>query len=607
MHIPPAFFFLIVACLLKISAKPVQATSYLPDNKDSTETVRLIRKSGELVHTNPDSARKLAESASALAKTSRHFELYSSALNIIGVTFYVQGELERAMQMYQKSLETLISGGYPEHEQFNVLQNMGRIFLSKGNYEQGIPLLKRSLEIARRAKDPEEISLALLGLGQAYFELNKQEATLSYFYQALYYAKKTNDKLRISQLYNDLGNVYYAQNNFSLALKLYKESKVLKEAINDETGLPTIVMNIGCVYEALGDNPTVDRQADGIQSAYTLAGNYYDSALVMARELNLRNTESLVLNNIGTVLIKTGDSEGGVLKCKAALEIAEKTGTLIYQRDACSCLSKGYKKLKNYEQALHYTERYTALKDSIFNEENERKLTQLQSEQNQKLQDYKQQAAVDHQKQLNQIELNQERNKIRILLSLLGLTILIIGVFYWQRMKIQHNYEELVHKNMELMASEAEILRIKQEIISSPVLEEPKTPTSAKAKKESKSALSQEQTKFLSHEIDLLLVQQKLYLNHDLTLQQLTERLNSNSNYVSRVINELYDKNFSSLINELRVKEARRLLSDAQNNHLTIEAIAHKVGFNSIPSFNIAFKKFTGVSPSFFKTSSQQR
>jgi AraC-like DNA-binding protein len=556
---------------------------------------------------NPDSARKLSENAAELAKSSNHLEQYSSALNIIGVTFYVQGDLERAMQMYQKSLEILVSGGYPEHDQFNVLQNMGRVFLSKGDYEHGIPLLKKSIEIARRAHDPEEISLALLGLGQAYAELNKIDATTNYYYQALYYAKKTNDKLRISQIYTDLGNVYYAQNKLNLALRLYKESKVLKEEINDETGLPTIIMNIGCVYEALGDNPAVDTQNDNVPSTYSLANNYYERALELARKLKLRNTESLVLNNIGTVLIKTGDAEQGVLKCEEALEIAKETGTLIHQRDASACLSRGYKKQLKFERALYYSELFTTLKDSIINEENERKLTQIQTEQNQKLQEFKQQAAIDQQKQLNKIELNQQRSKIRILLGLLGLSLSILGIFYRQRLKIQRNYTQLVNKNMELMKSEAEIVRIKQQINASILAEEPQKPTSLKAKKESKSALSEEHSKLLSNDIDLLLVQRKLYLEHDLTLQHLTDKLNSNSNYVSRVINEQYGRNFSSLINELRVKEARRLLSEPENNHLTIEAIAHKVGFNSIPSFNIAFKKFTGVSPSFFKTSSQQR
>ncbi len=588
-------------------APQVWALSALPATKDSLELARLIRKSAELIHMNPDSARKLSENASELAKSSNHLNLYSSALNITGVTFYVQGDLERAMQMYQKSLEILVSGGYPERDQFNVLQNMGRVFLSKGDYKQGIPLLKKSIEIARRAYDPEEISLALLGLGQAYSELNKIDATINYYYQALYYAKKTNDKLRISQIYTDLGNVYYAQNKLNLALRLYKESKVLKEEINDETGLPTIIMNIGCVYEALGDNPTVDKQSDIVPSTYRMANNYYKSALKLARQLKLRNTESLVLNNIGTVLIKTGDAEQGVIKCEEALEIAKETGTLIHQRDACACLSRGNKKQLKFERALYYSELFTTLKDSIINEDNERKLTQIQTEQNKKLQEFKQQAAIDQQKQLNTIELNQQRSKIRILLGLLGLSLFILGIFYRQRLKIQRNDTELVNKNMELMKSEAEILQIKQQIDTSiPKAESPES-TSIKAKKESKSALSEEHYQLLSTDIELLLVQRRLYLEHDLTLQHLTDKLNSNSNYVSRVINERYGRNFSSLINELRVKEARRLLSEPENNPLTIEAIAHKVGFNSIPSFNIAFKKFTGVSPSFFKTSSQLR
>ncbi|MBU0488050.1 MAG: helix-turn-helix domain-containing protein, partial [Bacteroidetes bacterium] len=57
-------------------------------------------------------------------------------------------------------------------------------------------------------------------------------------------------------------------------------------------------------------------------------------------------------------------------------------------------------------------------------------------------------------------------------------------------------------------------------------------------------------------------------------------------------------KNFKNLINEYRIKESRKLLITKPN--LTIEAIAHDVGFRSKSAFNAAFKLYTGVTPSFF-------
>ena len=61
-----------------------------------------------------------------------------------------------------------------------------------------------------------------------------------------------------------------------------------------------------------------------------------------------------------------------------------------------------------------------------------------------------------------------------------------------------------------------------------------------------------------------------------------------------------YGKGVNSIVNEYRVNEARRLLSDTENLTLTIEYIGNKAGFKSKPSFYNAFKKITGVTPSFY-------
>ena len=66
------------------------------------------------------------------------------------------------------------------------------------------------------------------------------------------------------------------------------------------------------------------------------------------------------------------------------------------------------------------------------------------------------------------------------------------------------------------------------------------------------------------------------------------------------MINDVTGENYSNYLNNLRIKEACNLLADAANRHLTIEAIAQKVGFNSKSSFNIAFKKHTASTPSEF-------
>ena len=105
----------------------------------------------------------------------------------------------------------------------------------------------------------------------------------------------------------------------------------------------------------------------------------------------------------------------------------------------------------------------------------------------------------------------------------------------------------------------------------------------------------------IKNQVIELLEIDKLYLNHDLTLVDVSKKLNSNTKYVSEAINQGFSKNFISLINDYRIREAQRLLHDKEYHYLTIEAIGNKSGFKSKSSFNNAFKRIVGQTPSEFK------
>ena len=78
--------------------------------------------------------------------------------------------------------------------------------------------------------------------------------------------------------------------------------------------------------------------------------------------------------------------------------------------------------------------------------------------------------------------------------------------------------------------------------------------------------------------------------------------MGGNVSYGSKAINVNGGKNFRSLLNEYRIREACQRLSDADRyGHLTLQAIAESVGFVSASSFIRAFKQVTGTTPSNYK------
>lgn len=59
--------------------------------------------------------------------------------------------------------------------------------------------------------------------------------------------------------------------------------------------------------------------------------------------------------------------------------------------------------------------------------------------------------------------------------------------------------------------------------------------------------------------------------------------------------------NFFDFINSHRITEAKKRLISSQYKHLSIEGIAFDVGFKTKTSFNTAFNKFVGTTPSKFR------
>lgn len=95
--------------------------------------------------------------------------------------------------------------------------------------------------------------------------------------------------------------------------------------------------------------------------------------------------------------------------------------------------------------------------------------------------------------------------------------------------------------------------------------------------------------------------EEKPYLNSSLTITELAERINSNQKYLSIVINERFEKNFFSFINEYRVNEAIEMLKTTIGQQYSVEGIGNSAGFHSRSTFITAFKKATGVTPSEYK------
>nr|WP_315193762.1 helix-turn-helix domain-containing protein [uncultured Flavobacterium sp.] len=94
---------------------------------------------------------------------------------------------------------------------------------------------------------------------------------------------------------------------------------------------------------------------------------------------------------------------------------------------------------------------------------------------------------------------------------------------------------------------------------------------------------------------------EKPYLNPSLTIQDVSNTIQIPTRELSILINHQLDQHFYDFVNSYRIEHAKEILKDTTKSKLTILEILYEVGFNSKSSFNTAFKKHTGYTPTHYR------
>lgn len=91
------------------------------------------------------------------------------------------------------------------------------------------------------------------------------------------------------------------------------------------------------------------------------------------------------------------------------------------------------------------------------------------------------------------------------------------------------------------------------------------------------------------------------YLESNITVQILSTTFETNSKYVSKIVNLYKGKSFTQYINDLRIEYTiEQLQANNKLRKYTVQALALEFGFNNAESFSTAFYKKTGIKPTYF-------
>lgn len=119
-------------------------------------------------------------------------------------------------------------------------------------------------------------------------------------------------------------------------------------------------------------------------------------------------------------------------------------------------------------------------------------------------------------------------------------------------------------------------------------------------KKHKNINLGNEELKVLAEQMEQTMMSEKMYLDPNCTLNKVAKELKLPPYLISHVVNNALDKSFPDFLNSYRIEEVKTRLLQPENQNMKIASIAYDCGFNTLSSFNIAFKKSTGTTPTKF-------
>ena len=182
-----------------------------------------------------------------------------------------------------------------------------------------------------------------------------------------------------------------------------------------------------------------------------------------------------------------------------------------------------------------------------------------------------------------------------IVTSLIDFTSAILALFHWDNattranlnfFSVLINFSYIVYIFYKLLQLPNNLIAYNRSLIT---------------EKYSNSKLTDTMKKDILHKIESYFNKEKPYLNAALTINDLSTALDIPMRDISQVINEFCNKNFYDFTNSYRINEAKKLLLEDSNKKETILEILYKSGFNTKSSFNTAFKKYTGLTPTQFR------
>lgn len=309
---------------------------------------------------------------------------------------------EKTLANAEKVLSISRKTGYPKGEAQGEYA-LGVYYWQKNDYPQALSHYASSEAISRDIHDQVGIAKGISGAGMIYGEQGNYARALDNYLQALSILQKIGDQKRSSNVLNSIGNVHKNQKNYEEALSFYRQAQAIWVKLGDQKSIAGSYVNIASIYSKKKDFSAALSNAQKalalfeqfkdsngqiichnnlgeiyFQTAkYALAAAEYQKALAINEDFQRKPAMVSSYNGLGRVYSKTNQPARALESYHRAAEIAKVNGIRPALQLAYEGLANVYGQTGSYASAFRFQELSASLKDSLFNEENTIKMTNL--------------------------------------------------------------------------------------------------------------------------------------------------------------------------------------------------------------------------------------
>ncbi len=386
----------------------------IPAKRDTTRANALITVSKELVRSNPDEAKKYISEAYAISKEFSYVKGEAICLIGYGLAAYYKGDLKEAEKNYQEAIRLAKQTNNLKTEG-RAYQNLGLVYDDRSDFNKAVSYYFKALDIFDKLHDENNAAHALNNIGNIYDSEGKLDLALQFHRRSLAKEQTVGDKGGIASSLTNIGLIMKKRGNMDSSMYYYQESLKLREELEDNKGIALVLNNIASIYL--------------VRNQFEKAESQFKRVLKMTIEVGDKYLTSLAYNNLAECYTDLKNYSSAVDMLDSAWKVANELGSkeMLMQTSGRYC--NLYKAKKDFTVALRYEEQYSRLKDSIFNENNQKAIYEMQS----RYESDKKEAALELLKDSNALEtarVKHDRLYLGSLISGVLLFFLLAGLVY---------------------------------------------------------------------------------------------------------------------------------------------------------------------------------